>query len=178
MIKPEVMEYQTNAGGVADNVGLVNGISAIPQGNDNGQRKGNTIRAKSLFVKGFVSGIAGQKRINRIMIVMDKQNLGSNPTPEDIIDGMTTAYCTISPVDSDRLPRWKVLYDKTFITDDASGQYKLFQRYIKLNHTIHYTGPNANDIYTGQLFMLSCSGDTATNSSTVVATCRLSYYDA
>lgn len=178
MIKPEMMEYQTSAGGVADNVGLINSISSLPQGNDNGQRKGNTIRVTSLHIRGFISGIAGQSRVNRVMVVADKQNLGSNPAPEDILDYMTTSLCPVSPIDADRTPRWKVLFDRNIITDDATGQRKLFQKFIKMNHLIHYTGTTANDLFTGQLYMLVCSDQPATNSATVSSICRISYYDA
>lgn len=177
IVNAEKKEYQTNAGGSVDNNGLVNALTAIPAGDDNGMRNGISVKAVGLYIKGLVRGSAGYGRVTRIMIVQDKQNTGTNPVPEDIIDAVGTAlYPVLSPLDSDKMARWQVLMDRNIITDDATGQIKPFKQYIKLNTHLHYTGTTANDLYTGQIYMM-CIGSDVSYPTTVTSTVRTYYFD-
>jgi hypothetical protein len=87
-------------------------ISLVPQGTDQGNRVGNSLKLQS-FEMNYVLTLNTASTINaivRIMIIRDLENAGSDPIGTDIFDLSTQAY--ISALNFYNKDRFTILYDK------------------------------------------------------------------
>lgn len=180
MINSEKNYFDTSQTGQAQSFsGTIYPLSQIPQGDDVGNRAGNSVLARSLYIKADISGNTGTvsgSTILRMMIVSDTENTGSTPTVSDILQTTGTALVVDSPLNVDHIARYNVLLDKTFALNN-SGQIRLqYKKYIKLYKHLKYTGPNGTDVYKNNLYMLVCS-DVNANDPSITFYSRLGFYD-
>lgn len=178
MINCEKQYFDQKALGASVNwSGTVNLLSGMAEGDDNTERKGNSILARGLTVRLDPTGNGVQTACSiRCIIVQDKDNQGTDPTAADILQNTGSAYATVSPLNVDHLPRYRVLLDKHFPFTTTGEMKYYFQKRINLKSHLKYTGPLATDIYKGALYMLNIS-DVNTNTPALTWHTRLEYYD-
>lgn len=181
MVNAEKQYYDNNTLLVTRNptpTGTVDIMSGIPQGDDNGQRTGNSIKLNSLYLtmQGGMSASATQTFV-RIILFEDKFNTGTTPTASNVLGlTLTTGWSVIAPLNTDFSTRYRILIDKRIALSQNGRQNFLFKKYIKRYKHVHYTGPNATDTYNGNIYLLMLSNE-ATNTPTIYFNCRVGYYD-
>lgn len=177
LVNSEKKYFDSNSTDFVSWNGTVNPLSNIAQGNDVGNRDGNSILARSLWLQMDVRGnVANQSNIVRVIVFVDTENTGSTPAASDVLQTTGSAFAVDSPLNVDHLPRYTILMDKKFVTSTA-GQTRLnTKRYINLYKHIKYTGPNATDTYKNQLFILFVS-DVITDDPILTYYSRLGFMD-
>lgn len=143
--------------------GLVYHLTNIPQGDDDNQRNGRSIRTKSLYIRGEFK-MSNSTPITsyvsnyyRLLLVMDRENKGTLPTVSDILE--TTSWN--SPLKMDNSRQWVVLKDKLITLDNAKGRSKVFKYFKPLDTHIKYQGTGAAqaDSRNNQLFLVAISNE-------------------
>jgi len=148
-------------------------VSNNAQGNDVGNRSGNSILCKALYARMLLSGNTGVITNLRMLVVKDIEGTGSIPGITDILQSNSI----LSPLNVDTTPRWQVLRDKTFTLSSGVSFQKQVKLYIKINDHLKYTGPLQSDIYKNQLYVcFVCDQPLATQPSCSI-TSRMSFYD-
>lgn len=181
MVNSEKQYYDNNTLLVTRNptpTGTVDIMSGIPQGDDNGQRTGNSIKLNSLYItmQGGMSASATQTFV-RMILFEDKFNTGTAPTAANVLGlTLTTGWSVIAPLNVDFSTRYKVLLDKRIALSQNGKQNFIFKKYIKTQRHVHYTGPAATDTYNGNIYLLLLSNE-STNTPTIYFNCRVGYYD-
>lgn len=153
-------------------------LSGIGQGNDAGDRNGDSIRAKGLTLNvNMWSNAAACDRI-RILLIKDKHNSGVAPQATDVLKTANwTSFRNLANTD-----RFKVLWDQTVQlrknTDTKTGGRLSIKKHFKLNHHIKYSGTTANvaDGDDNALYAIII-GEVAAGFSSVGAYARLRYID-
>lgn len=178
MVNCEKQYVDTNqTGQVVSNAGQITNLSAIAEGDDVSQRKGNSILARSLYLQADVVGNAvNTTNMLRCIIFQDQENTGTDPTVADILQFTGSALAVESPLNIDHIARYKILLDKKFVFTTTGHMRTNFKKYLNLHTHIKYTGTASTDIYRGQIYILWIS-DVATNDPSVTWNARLGYYD-
>lgn len=181
MLKPEfkMTEGLTfNAAAVPD-TGSVALLTGVAIGDDQFNRDGNQIQAKSLLLRGrFLADVdAGLGSTVRFMIVRDKQQVGdTTPAIGDILDA--TGGNMISPLNNETVGRFQVLMDRYIYLDQLAPAEKYFKKYIKLNHPIRFNGTTATDTQKNHIYAVICSSEsTATHQPLCDLMTRFRYTD-
>lgn len=181
MVNAEKQYYDNNTALVTRNptpAGVIDIMSGIPQGDDNGQRTGNSIKLSSLYLtlQCGMSAAATQTFV-RFILFEDKFNTGTTPTASNVL-GLTlaTGWSVIAPLNSDFSTRYRILMDKRIALSQNGRQNYIMKKYIKQNRHIHYTGPGSADTYNGNIYLLMVSNE-GINTPTVFFNCRVGYYD-
>lgn len=133
----------------------------ISQGDQINQRTGQSILIKSVQLKGLLTSTASNPNWVRILLVLDKQTISdSTAALSDILDVSTNTYFT-APLKVDNFGRFKILYDRQFMFNDASNQYKKLNVFKKFKqHHVRYNGTGTGDIQKGDMnfFLVSQNG--------------------
>lgn len=168
-----------------DTTGLKDGCTRIAQGQDNDNRIGRSILAKSLYIKGRVTfeDDTLTAQAVRMVIVQDRQQNGSIPDFTGDQDGVLQSKTFYSPLNMENSNRFKILFDRVFsFSKDSTRpvQHQYFKKWIKLNSHIHYsgTGSTAAEMDVNNLYILTFTdGNTTTTQSSMQGCIRLRYYD-
>lgn len=118
--------------------GLVDQIDAVTQGSTGNQRVGNKISLNSgrlrFSITNNSAGAATAQRV-RMVIVCDKQNLGTPPIVSDLFEAgyIGTVDAVNAPYNrnNEQARRWKIIYDKTICLNSQFPSIA-FNRAIKL----------------------------------------------
>lgn len=127
----------------------VNCLSLIAQGDGEGDRNGNSIRARSLTFRGEIrADIAGNvdQQAVRLIVVLDKDGNGVQNIPTGAGDGANGVLDTAAVTSLRRLihsKRYIWLMDKTWYFD-ANRAVIPFKKTIQLDHILEYIGVNAD----------------------------------
>lgn len=137
-------------------------LSGITVGTASNQRNGQSVLAKSLFIRGnIVMNAAATTQVLRVLVVMDKQRGGTTPTISDVLESSGVGWIN-SPLTMQQAGRFVVLsdrnYDMSINGNNRSLQYKFF---CKLKHHIRWdeSGNAIGDAEQGQLYLLAVSND-------------------
>lgn len=159
-----------------DYTGSFNSLSLIQQGDTNAERVGMSILAKSLLIKYVCNMNASSVGTNlRLMVVMDKSDSNTAPTTADLLSQVTSTVAPISPLRKFALQRYRVLADKCVLLT-GTNDFKHGSIYVPVNKHLKYDGPENTKSTFNQLYLVVVSNE-ATNSPSLTATSRLSYYD-
>lgn len=144
----------------ADDSGLIEFMSGITEGDDNTQRNGRSVRAKSLFLTGSVAQHASAtETIVRIIVFRDKANQGFAPTVLDVLKSADVA----SPLNVDYAGnRFQILRDVRRQFSNSGTKICWIKEYIELNSHLTYIGTTGAviDSATNALYMLAISNET------------------
>lgn len=168
----------TQEGQNISNAGTIALISDLVQGDGAGERNGNSVLVKNIFIRGRVllDPIAVSSQF-RLIILRDTMNTGTAPTVGNILTNAGTGLCCLSPLNKLGSPgRYKILYTKLFTLNNNGTRSQVFKSFIKLDKHIKYTGPDADDEYRNQIYVLMVSNE-AVNLPQISYVTRLSYYD-
>lgn len=149
-------------------------LTGVAQGDDATDRNGNSILAKYMQVRvdTTMSGSA-TATVTRMIILVDTQNQGTNPTAALILQDPTTY---LSPLNIDSTQRFTVLCDKFFTTSINGQRMTNYKRYIPLNFHLKYTGSAGSTFNKNNIFVLYMSNE-ATNVPDFTLYSRLVFYD-
>ena len=158
-----------------DSDGTVISLTDLAQGNDAGQRTGNSVLVKGIATKMVCRNSASSFNTTlRLMWFMDTQQVGdTSPSVTDVLDGASV----VQPLNHNTVGRFKIL-KQIFITMSNTGgnTQKVLNFFIKLNHHVRYNGTTVSDIQRGGLYLLAIS-DEDTNMPSINATQTVQYYD-
>lgn len=173
--------------GIVDSVIAINSLQAgtiqclnfVPQGDDSGQRRGNTLFFRSLSIKCTLSmhssALASQLRI---IIFKDKSGIGTVPTPADVLQITGTVNSVNSPLSADRFNRFSVLYDRKWSLSINGNRCLPIVVNIRRKFKVWYTGASSTDTFTNALYLLTVSNEpTAGTQVSLDGVVRFKYLD-
>lgn len=145
------------AGAAANTTGNIVLINGCVRGDDIEERDGRQINLRSVELRGktSVTEETGVAQRHRILLVLDKNPHGTNPSIDDILK----TNSTLALRNLDNRKRFKIIMDKTYALN-ASGEVgsgRLFKKYIKMTYNTQYNGGTAGtiaDIESGALFIV------------------------
>lgn len=135
LLNVEFKRFRNTATTSTTSAGTVVPLTDIQQGTDYNERDGNSVKLKSVSIKGWVrhnaSGDPGQ--VVRVIIVMDTQmSAGSNNPP--LVNEILQGADVISHKNIRYKDRFWFLYDRCFSVTGTGGLvYAPFEWYRKLN---------------------------------------------
>lgn len=165
----------TDSTSATSNNVLLNGIA---QGDNIGQRTGNSLLMKRIDIKGYVqmNGTATDVQGVRIALVLDTQQISDDSTIgfEDVFEA--TQPLTSFMQDS-QLGRFTVLWDRTFHVTEVNGNFRVpYKISVPLGLHVRYNGTAATDLQKHGMWLITVS-DASANYPTVVYNSRLRYHD-
>lgn len=158
--------------GSISTTGLAGDLFDIATGDQNNQRTGLSILAKTISVKGYVDfGTSNAASRLHILIVKDlRQQAGITPTYNDIYPGGINNFISIALAG-----RFKIVYSKIY-NNDTEIDRKHVNIYLRINDHIRFSNTGANDIIKNGYYLIVVS-DQPTNQPTVGLNTRVSFYD-
>ncbi len=157
-----------------------NELTNLLQGHEDTQRDGNSIRLKSIHIKGFIKTItSSSKNVVRLVVVLDKQTNQAQAAFSDIFFDNSAGDAVISDRNIDNTRRFTLLWDKVIVLEaSSSAGTRYFNFYKKLNMPIRYDG-NANDItdLTQNSLQFIQVSDTVSSTPIITFHARLRYLD-
>lgn len=153
----------------------ITNITAIPQGDGNGQRTGNSILCRSIYIKGFLqinSSVSVNTRLT-LVLVRDLQQISDNAP------SITDIFTTIQPetlVNTANAGRFKIMWRQTYNLIPNQRPVLNISKYIKTYQHVRYNGSAATDVQKNGMYLLVLTSE-ATNYPTIGLTSRIGYYD-
>lgn len=155
-------------------------LTAIAQGDQYFNRNGNSLLAKSVFIRGYIRRASSTNNIVRIMVIMDKMNQsGTPPTYGAMFTGASSANAPIGNLRKDNGAniRYKILHTQMVVVDAGAKSLVPFKKFIDLGNThIKYTGTLGSDQFKNQIYLVYVS-DVNTNDPTIDYIVDVAYYD-
>lgn len=179
IVKPEKKYYDlTVFFNNVSNSGQIQLLSEISAGDDGFNRQGLKVNAKSLYIQGTIQAdpTASLGTSFRVIVFMDKQNQGIDPTISNLLPNTGTQYAVISPLQQDFSVRYKILYNENFTFDNYKGNIANIKKYIKLNDILNFTNPTSTGIYKNAIYVV-CISDRTTNVPDMAFSSRIGFYD-
>lgn len=171
----EKKHYYVTAQPTIANTGTVIALTNIVQGDDDRQRQGLAIKAKSLLIRYNIEMNASALNTTlRLAVVRDNQQISDGtPTWTNIF----RATDTNTPLNEAQAGRFTVLYDRKYVLNQGSYELRHGKMFRKLNHSVRYNGVGSGDIQKGGLY-LAVLADQPTNLPTLSYYSTLAYTDA
>ena len=158
----------------ASSTGTVIPLTSIAQGDTNATRNGNSILAKSLYMKYQIEFNAASTggAVVKMWLVQDKQQIAdTTPAYTDIFENTNV----FSFLNKNNIGRFNILSSKTFTYDTAKLQYQMeFTK--QLNQHIRFNGTASTDLQKNHYYLVVAT-DILTNVPNYLYASRLTYYD-
>lgn len=157
-------------------------LTAVPEGDDDGNRQGRSIRVKQLSVRlNFYSATAStNSQVVRVFIVKDNLPNGTVPSVGSLFEGGTQGILNMPVLDAQQ-GRFKWIYDETFTLGTVAGgqDAKVIVIDQKLDHHVAFIGSTGTTASAGQgtLWMFVLTDTISGNASTGAFYSRIRYYD-
>lgn len=145
--------------------------TGITQGDSVNQRNGNSVKLKSVYIRGLFSldtTVLPHTDI-RLMVIKDLEGVYSSGTAISPSDILQIPNYFLSPININNGKRFKVLYDRT-ISLDASNPSRMFKIFMKSNQHLRFTGPTNTATDEGHYYLCAF-----VDSSTTAATTALTW---
>lgn len=178
LVNSEKFKHDLQGSISASTSGTVNSLVAIAQGDNDGNRTGNSIYIRSISMKATIEhnslGAAVQKV--RVMWVIDKQCISdTTPAASDILDTTGTSIAPLSMLNDTTVGRFSILKSKLFNVSTERPCIS-FAWNLNLRHHVRYNGTTGSDVQKGAIFQLVIT-DVDTNVPTLNRFTRVSYHD-
>lgn len=153
-------------------------LTAIAQGDGDGNRTGNSILLRSLALRGSVQinpSVTGNTRVCLVLLKDKQQVSDTTPLMSDIF---VDQFDPDSLLKTGTLGRFKILWRKTYVLTPPSGGRSAFDfnKYWKLYDHVRFNGPAIGDVQrNGYYFAILTSENT--NVPTVSINSRIGYHD-
>lgn len=148
-------------------------------GDLSGQRTGNSVLARSLYIRGYINinpAVTLSTRVS-VVLVQDKQQVSDTyPTVTDVFTS-TDPEAQIKVGASNNVGgRFKILWRKNYTL--IPGQYPTINidKYFKLYSHIKYNGAAASDLQKNGYYLMVLTSE-STNFVTMSGNARLGYHD-
>lgn len=158
---------------------IIGDFSTIGTGTDYNERIGNSIKLKSFYLRGVLTGGSGTTTYDyfRFMILIDKEANGSLPAALDILEYSDFIWSPLNHVNG---TRFKVLMDKVIPIGlpNAANYVHHLKRFINLNHHMKYldAGATTASVKEGNLIYLMV-GTNNTQKATFEGASRIRFID-
>lgn len=125
-------------------------LTTISEGSDYNQRTGISVKANSLYLRGFLTlgGTVPLPTNLRMVVVLDKEGYGTSPTTTDVFEDATHFNAPLSHIN---VRRFTILSDKVYSLCPGNNQTLHFKSFMKLNHHVLWsnstTGTKQGHIY-------------------------------
>lgn len=189
-VEEKTWDVDGSGGVTVTSTATVVNLSNIAQGDDYGNRSGDSILCQRLEFRARLQGNAATSMNScRVLIVQDRANRGVDPVIGDVLQGGTNP--TLQPYLEPQSGRFVVLYDEHIrmsntvglaasgtSTDYIPANVVLPSMIRKWNQHIKYQGATGADgsNWAGALFLMAISTD-ATNGPSLGYTFRLKFTD-
>lgn len=159
--------------------GFIVNLSNIDQGDNEGNRTGDSVKAKSLECVVHTQGnaVASNSAI-RMIVFSDTMNQGTTPAVADVIStaGGFTIQSLPNLLNYDQ-GRFKFHLDRTFMFNGAGEYQQWLKKRVKYSKRINWLGISGTDEGKNQLYVLFISNNNASQ-PTVTYQFRLNYQNA
>lgn len=170
--------YRDDTYELGTNRSIVHTLNDIPIGDGNDQRTGNSILARSLYIRGHmeINGAVLENTRVALLIVQDTQQVS------DTVPSVTDILSTDNPDSMLKLHnagRFKIISRKnyTLLPRSAGSQNAIsFHKFFKLYHHIRWNGSAGTDIQKGGYYLVIVSSENSDFPDVTVNT-RLGFYD-
>lgn len=148
-------------------------LNAIPVGDTESTRTGNSILQKHLYLKSaFALPSSEFYSRSRMVVVQDNQQIGDTaPSFTDVYESAST----IALLNKSTVGRFSILYDKQVVLD-SNRPLQVWDKYITLNNHARFNGTGASDIQKNGLYLMTLSSSSPTGPSIDVKS-RIAYHD-
>lgn len=173
-LRPELKRYEEVATNATSSTATIIHITSVVGGPDEDDRIGNRIFAKYVTMNlSATINASATATICRILLVVDTDNTGTDPTAALILE---TANNVLSPINSDYTQRFTTLIDR-IVNLSINGQNNWVDKvYKRCNFMINYTGPAGTETAKNNIYLLLLSNE-ATNTPTIGYYFRLAFTD-
>jgi len=170
--------YDTNGSTTYSTSNTIGNLTNIAQGADWNNRDGLSILLQDIFFNLIVTMNASAVSTQfRVIIFVDNDNRGVDPSATDLLETGTTPYNLIAPLNHFSAGRFRILHDSLHLLGfyKPSSQINLFRDY---NRHVFYQGTAAADgsDWKGQIYYLITSNE-ATNLPTATWYFRTRFTD-
>lgn len=177
LVNSEKFKHDQITAGSFNNNGNVIHLTNIGQGDDDGQRTGNSIFVRGVSIRGTLSknSSSTDSRV-RLMLVIDKQQVGdTNPAVSDILDSTGTSLSVYSFLNDTTVGRFTILKSRMYALTEDTPTINV-NWHFNLRHHVRYNGPLASDVQRGGIYLVGISNE-ATNAVSFARAIRVSYHD-
>lgn len=153
--------------------GVIQDLSAVPQGDTDTSRDGDTIFATSVQIRGLVN-VADSH--NQYRVIIFQWTPSTTPVIADILN-LSTGHHTRSMYETDKANEYKILYDRVFLMVSSSGDaVKQFNTKIRLSRRkIQFIAGGTSG--TRKVYMLVVSDSAAATHPCINCVAKLNYRD-
>jgi hypothetical protein len=157
-------------------------LTAVPQGDDDGNRQGNSIRVKELEIRlNFYSATAAtNSQVVRVYVVKDNLPNGSVPSVGILFQGGTQGILNMPTLDTQQ-GRFTWIFDEMFTLGAVAGgqDAKVMVIKQKMDHVVNYISSAGTTAAAGQgtLWLFVLTDTISGNASTGAFYSRIRYYD-
>lgn len=174
LVNSEMLHNQSTGNTVVPSTGVVTLLNGMGQGDAASARTGNSILMRNVFLRlCFTQNAAAVTTIYRVMLVLDKQQVGDTlPTISDILETVNP----LSPLATASVGRFKVMKNWFFTTDDTKSQTRTIDYYKDFRFHTRYNGASNTDIQKNGLYLILLS-DQPVNTPRIDYTWKVGYHD-
>lgn len=142
----------------------------IRGGSKEDERVGNEVTARGISMRGhFYNNSTTVPTMVRCLVLSDKRGQGDAFTGDNLLMKNNAPVTYIQGTESMYLPinraRYQVAYDHTWMlsanTPDNMGQYKKFQKFIKISSKVKFSDENDSSIQQGDWKVIFWSAETS-----------------
>lgn len=151
----------------------------IAQGDQVGQRTGNSILIRSLYLRGYMQVNPSVSTVSRISLalVKDTQQIAdTTPAITDIFTAITPESIIKTSQSTNTAGRFKILWRKNYSLVPGQTPNINIDKYWKLYDHVKYNGTASTDVQKNGYYLVIMSSE-ATNYPTVSVNSRIGYYD-
>lgn len=162
-----------------DSNGAVFFVSGIQEGDDNTQRNGRSVRAKSIEIRGRLELNANTPTVCcRCITFIDWASNGVAPAVSDVLK-LIDVDSFMNLDNTGKGGRFQVLRNQFMCLSDTGNKMYHYEDYIKLNHHLKYKGTGATvaDATQGHLYVLTISDKVTADAPGFFWQTRLRYID-
>ena len=161
--------------------GLITGINFIPQGDDEGQRQGNSVLLRKVANQiSIEKAVSVPSTLVKVMLILDlQQSPDVSPNVSDVIEPsqVATTFAPMARLNKTTVGRFTILssrlvYLNTFKTSAVINLNKIMRHHVRFN------GPASTDIQKGGIYLMTISDQAnAIDAPLCRRTTRIQYHD-
>ena len=178
------MEFSDASGQNVQNTGTIYHLTGVGQNDTDSGRTGNSILARGLYFSYTIrNSTVSPLPVStvRVLVLQDQQQI-SDLGPSNItgvLEYTSGPRVVTSPLDSETVGRWTILYDKRHELDTVNNPQDMVSTYIKLRSHLRYNGAGVGDIQKHGIYAFFISSDAAGTSNPIIyqMQSRLYFYD-
>lgn len=175
LINVEKHKFDTTFATTVGSTPAVTNLVAIPQGDGEGSRTGNSLLTKYAYITLNMVRSSSSTAVSdtvRVVVVVDKEQSGDTAPP---YNGVFESNDPLALINKLNVGRFSILYDK-FYNLTANTPAIQIKEMVPLNMHVRYNGSASTDIEKSGIYLMWV-GSNGTNQVSFNGFVRLAYYD-